>query len=257
MSVGRVSRVARAAMFAAVCVVLAALGHVLMSGTQLPWPVTALALLGTGVVGWAFAGSERRRRTVIALTLAVQACLHLAFTLAQSAANEPVASGARTMSPEDWARHLLCGDPSPEAAARAYELAVRTGLAPGGPMHEHGAMAHDMAGAAGSSAMTGLAGMHQMGGMSGAASWGMLAAHLLAALLCGVWLAQGERAMFRVLRAVADRTFVPLRLALSAVPAVEAPSLPRHAVAVVRRLRLRLLVHTLTTRGPPGALAVV
>lgn len=43
---------------------------------------------------------------------------------------------------------------------------------------------------------------HETGGAS---SFGMLAAHLLAALLCGVWLAYGERAAFRTLRAVAGR----------------------------------------------------
>ncbi|MFF0967828.1 hypothetical protein ACWDQO_17115 [Streptomyces sp. NPDC003703] len=256
MSVSRVSRLSRAAMFAAVCVVLAAAGHVLMSGSPLPWPVLALALLGTALAGWAFAGSERRRGTVVVLTLAVQTCLHVVFTLAQSAARGSAAPGTPSVSPQEWARHMLCGDPSPEVAARAYDLAVRTGLTHGTPVpssHGHGAMAHDMAGTAGPAAM---AGMHHMGGISGTASWGMLAVHVLAALVCGVWLAQGERAVFRVLRAVADRTFVPLRLVLAVLPAAQVPSPPRRAVAAVRRLRARLLVHTLTTRGPPGARTV-
>ena len=43
----------------------------------------------------------------------------------------------------------------------------------------------------------------------------MLAAHLLAALLCGLWLAYGERAAFRVLRAVAGWLAAPLRLPLA------------------------------------------
>ncbi|ANH89737.1 MULTISPECIES: hypothetical protein [unclassified Streptomyces] len=257
MSVSRVSRVSRAAMFAAVCVVLAAAGHVLMSGSPLPWPVLALALLGTALAGWAFAGSERRRRTVVALTLATQTCLHIVFTLAQSAASVPAAPlGTPSVGAREWARGMLCGDPSPEVAARAHDLAVRTGLAPGTPMppsHGHGAMAHDMAAMAGQTTM---AGMHHMGGMSATASWGMVAAHALAALVCGVWLAQGERAVFRVLRAVADRTFVPLRLVLAVLPTAQVPPPPRRAVAVVRRLRSRLLVHTLATRGPPGALTV-
>ncbi|WP_018567804.1 hypothetical protein [Streptomyces sp. PsTaAH-124] len=266
MSVSRVSRLSRAAMFAAVCVVLAAAGHVLMSGSPLPWPVLALALLGTALAGWAFAGSERRRGTVVVLTLAVQTCLHVVFTLAQSAAHGSAAPGTPSVSPEEWARHMLCGDPSPEVAARAYDLAVRTGLTQGTPVpssHGHGAMAHDMAGTAGTAGPAAMAGMHHMGGMSGhmggmsgTASWGMLAVHVLAALVCGVWLAQGERAVFRVLRAVADRTFVPLRLVLAVLPAAQVPSPPRRAVAAVRRLRARLLVHTLTTRGPPGARTV-
>ncbi|MGW5097112.1 hypothetical protein ACWEQ1_21870 [Streptomyces nodosus] len=254
MSVSRVSRAARAAMFAAVCVVLAALGHVLMSGAPLPWPVLSLAAAGTGLAGWVFAAGERRRRTVIVLTLAVQACLHMAFSLAQSLAGPSPASGAPSASSQQWARLLLCGDPSPDAAARAYDLAVRTGLAHALPVptaHSGAPMPYDMAG------MPGTAGTHHMGAASGTASWGMLAAHMVAALLCGVWLAQGERAAFRVLRAVADRAFVPLRLILAALPVTDTTSPVRRTVIVVRPLRSRLLVHALTTRGPPGAPAVV
>ncbi|GAA2297803.1 hypothetical protein GCM10010431_15440 [Streptomyces kunmingensis] len=247
-------------MFAAVCVVLAALGHVLMSGTPLSWPMLALATAVTGLTGWAFAARERGRRVVIALTLAVQVCLHVGFTLSQSLARPSPMSGMPAASPRQWARVLLCGDPSPEAAARAYDVAVDSGLI----HHLHmpsaqsgAAMSHDMAGMSGMTGTAGTAGMHHLGGMSGTASWGMLAAHLLAALLCGIWLAQGERAAFRVLRAVADRAFVPLRLILAVLPVTGGPSpLPR-ALATVRRMRSRLLVRALSTRGPPGALAVV
>ena len=51
--------------------------------------------------------------------------------------------------------------------------------------------------------------------MGGTSSFGMLAAHLLAALLCGLWLAHGERAAFRILRAVAGWLAAPLRLLLA------------------------------------------
>ncbi|GAA3308696.1 hypothetical protein GCM10020295_71420 [Streptomyces cinereospinus] len=50
--------------------------------------------------------------------------------------------------------------------------------------------------------------------MDGSTSFGMAAAHLLAALLCGLWLAHGERAAFRILRAVAGWLAAPLRLPL-------------------------------------------
>lgn len=254
VSVSRVSRASRAAVFAAVSVVLAALGHVLMSGTPLPWPVLALAAAGTGLSGWVFAARERGRHTVIALTVAVQACLHVAFTLAQSLASPSPASGmSSSAGPQQWGRLLLCGNPTPEAAARAYDLVVQNGLTrqmhlP--PARSGDPMSHDMAG------MHSMAGMHHMGGMSGTASWGMLAAHLAAALVCGIWLALGERATFRVLRAAADRAFVPLRLILAVWPVSDVPPPVRHAVPIVRRLQSRLLVHTLTTRGPPGAPAV-
>ncbi|MEV7404895.1 hypothetical protein AB0N93_31480 [Streptomyces sp. NPDC091267] len=220
-----------------------------MSETPLNRPVLVLASAGTGLTGWAFAGGERRRSTVIALTLVVQACLHMAFTLAQASP----ASGSPTPSPQEWGRLLLCGNPSPQAAARAYDLAVETGLIHAMTMSAArggAAMPHGM------DATTGVAGTPHMGGASGSPSWSMLAAHLLAALLCGVWLAQGERAAFRVLRAVADRAFVPLRLIPAVLPVTGDPSPIRHAAPSVRRLRSRLLIHALTTRGPPGALAV-
>jgi len=99
--------------------------------------------------------------------------------------------------------------------------------------------------------------MDGMGDMDGMSSLGMLAAHLLAALLCGLWLAYGERAAFRVLRAVAGRLAAPLRL-LHAPPAP--PHRPR--VRVPRRSspdrspRRLLLVHAITSRGPPLGTAV-
>ncbi len=98
---------------------------------------------------------------------------------------------------------------------------------------------------------------HDMAGGSGT---GMLAAHLLAALLCGLWLAHAERSAFRLLRAFAHRLWVPLRLlfALSALFAPTArhprPYLPRDFGAPL--LRGRLLAHSLTSRGPPAGTAV-
>ncbi|WP_443334290.1 hypothetical protein [Streptomyces sp. McG8] len=72
MSAGGFLRVLRAAVFAAVCVVLAALGHVLMSGEGLPWWVLLSGTFAVGAVGWAFGAHERRRRTVAGLTVVVQ-----------------------------------------------------------------------------------------------------------------------------------------------------------------------------------------
>lgn len=95
---------------------------------------------------------------------------------------------------------------------------------------------------------------HTMGGMS---STGMLAAHLLAALLCGLWLAHGERAAFRMLRAVAGWLAAPLLLPLS-LPAP--PHRPRIRARRSRaaRLPLRLLLaSTITSRGPPAGTAVL
>lgn len=70
---------------------------------------------------------------------------------------------------------------------------------------------------------------HTMVGMGGSAL-GMLAAHLLAAALCGLWLAYGERAVFRLLRAAAARLAAPLRMLLALpVPGARPPVRARRA----------------------------
>jgi hypothetical protein len=96
---------------------------------------------------------------------------------------------------------------------------------------------------------------HDMGGTS---SSGMLAAHLLAALLCGLWLAYGERAAFRILRVLAGWLAAPLRLSLAATAL---PHRPRACGRVRTNRSARaprgLLVHAITSRGPPAGTAVV
>lgn len=246
----------RAAVFAAVCVVLAALGHVLMSGEGLPGWVLLSGASAVGAVGWAVGAHERRRRTVAGLTVGVQACLHLAFTLAQSE-GRPATAPDRTRSLRQWADQFLCGPaPTPAQAARAHDIAKAAG--PHHPEHAgtHGAdslasVGHGMA------SLAGTGGAHDMTHMAGMSSWGMLGAHLLAALLCGLWLAQGESALFKTVRACADRAFVPLRLVLAVLCPPPAPPSSRPAPRPRWRLRQLLLVHVLTTRGPPGETAVV
>ncbi|MGA5194829.1 hypothetical protein [Streptomyces exfoliatus] len=81
---------------------------------------------------------------------------------------------------------------------------------------------------------------------------GMLAVHLLAALLCGLWLAHGEAAFFTLARAALAYAFTPLRLLLARV---RVPDAPRRAVRRTRRSTHRphtlVLAHTLSRRGPP------
>ncbi|MEU3608096.1 hypothetical protein AB0E83_22015 [Streptomyces sp. NPDC035033] len=81
---------------------------------------------------------------------------------------------------------------------------------------------------------------------------GMLAVHLLAALVCGVWLARGEAAFF----ALAEAALTPLRhlLAVPLGPAA-VPADPRRPVRRPRRNARRphvvVLAHVLSRRGPP------
>jgi hypothetical protein len=191
--------------FAAVCVVLAALGHVMMSGDHVPLRTLLAGWAVTGAAGWCLAGRERGLRLVVAVAVAVQTALHSAFSLA-----------------------------SPGA--------------PDVPMHMSPSMPMSMS----MSEHMGHAG-HTTGGDS---SLGMLAAHLLAALLCGLWLGHGERAVFRLLRAVGGRLAAPLRLLL-ALPAPPPPPVRVRRRTSDRAPRLLLLVHAITSRGPPvGAAAV-
>ncbi|MFF6953213.1 hypothetical protein ACFZAD_31800 [Streptomyces iakyrus] len=215
MTVGWCARAIRAAVFAAVCVVLAALGHVMMSGDHVP-PSTLLAgWVVTGAAGWCLAGRERGPSLVVGIAVAVQTALHSAFSLGPPA---PSAPGAH----------------SPDMPSMSHGM---------------GSMSHDMSAGA-MEAMSPHAG-HVPGGDS---SLGMLAAHLLAALLCGLWLGHGERAVFRLLRAVGSRLAAPLRL-LSALPVPPPPPVRRRRRPANRSPRRLLLVHAITTRGPPAGAA--
>ncbi|MEV1083170.1 hypothetical protein AB0I98_33980 [Streptomyces sp. NPDC050211] len=209
MTAGWCSRAVRAAVFAAVCVLLAALGHVLMSGAHVPTWTLAAGVAGTGVVGWGLAGRERGLALVVTVVVVAQTALHQAFSYAQSV------SGSTSMNSD-----------------------MDMGAA-------HMDMSHmDHMGHTAS---------HSMPSMS----FGMLAAHLLAALLSGLWLAYGERAVFGILRTVAGWLAAPLRLLLAL------PTPPHRPRLVVRRRRseraprLLLLVHAITSRGPPLGTAVI
>ncbi|MCX4766460.1 hypothetical protein OG562_36915 [Streptomyces sp. NBC_01275] len=186
---GCCSRMLRAAMFAAVCVVLAALGHVMMSGDGASWQVLVGGAVGAGGAGWCLTGRERGVPLVTGGAVGVQAVLHSVFSLVPTAADHDMEA---------------------------------MGPAEGG----------------------------------GSASAGMLAAHLLAALLCGLWLAYGERAVFRLLRAVAGWLAAPLRRPFDR----PAPPVRPRAGAIRGRSEqaphMLLLAHAITSRGPPARTAV-
>ncbi|MEU8436271.1 hypothetical protein AB0F18_25885 [Streptomyces sp. NPDC029216] len=221
-------------MFAAVCVLLAVTGHVLMSGTAVPWWAMLPAFAVTATGAWALADRERGLLAVTTATVAVQGLLHAGFSLTQL----PMAS-ATAGTPD---RHGLPGT----------GFHTLHGMQDMHGMHE---MA-DMPGMAAMTIGTGLpAAGHDMAGMS---TTGMTAAHLLAAVLCGLWLAYAEQAAFRLLRSLAGWLWAPLRVlfGLLAPP----PHRPRLHVRRARRghaLRQLLLVHAITSRGPPTGTAVL
>ncbi|MFG2978612.1 hypothetical protein ACGFYY_37220 [Streptomyces sp. NPDC048331] len=244
----RCLRALRAAMFAALCVLLAATGHLLMSGVPVPWWAMSVAFPGTAATAWALAGRERGLLAVTTAAVAVQAVLHVGFTLAQSLVGPAAPSGSAPMSSME----------SMSSMASMGRMARPPGVGmPHAGAHNHHAVHGATDAASTLTAATGgplPGGLHEAGAMSPA---GMLAAHLSAAVLCGLWLAHGERAAFRVVRAVAGRLWTPLRLLLrTAVPVHRPP------VRIRRRRRNRaprrlFLVHAITSRGPPAGTAVL
>lgn len=211
-------RAARAAMFAAICVLLAALGHALMSGTPIPGWALVTSFAGVGTAAWFVADRERGVPFVVLGTLAAQTTLHLWFSAAQ-AQRHP-------QSPSD-----------PHAMHMAHHTM---------PMAADTAHGHHSMQAAAETSVDHLAGM---------GSFGMLAAHLLATLLCGFWLAYGERAAFAILRTAARRLLIPLRLISGPRVTVYQPNVRPHRSPST--LRPFLLVHAITSRGPPRGVAVI
>ncbi|MFG2651938.1 hypothetical protein [Streptomyces sp. NPDC048436] len=255
MTAGWCSRAVRAAVFAAVCVLLAALGHVLMSGTQVPGWALGAGAVGVGGAAWALAGRERGLPLVVAVAVAAQAALHSGFSLAQAAFSS--AGGASLL--QRWVRHMLCATQAESGSTGSGQGSAMSASAPAsqampdmtsmpsspGPM---GAMEHME-----HVAHAGGGGGHDMGGMS---PTGMLAAHLLAALLCGLWLAHGERAAFRVARAFAGWLVAPLRVPLALPAPAHRPRVRPSRHRSAGRPRQFLLVHAITSRGPPVGTAV-
>ncbi|WP_190344346.1 hypothetical protein [Streptomyces venezuelae] len=264
MRPGHCSRFVRAAMFAAVCVLLAAVGHVLMSGTELPWWALLPALAGTAGAAWALAGGERGLATVTAATVVVQAVLHSLFSLAQSLVQPSLPTG--TSFARQWAAYLTCGpgdqsDLSAEEALRIVDAAGLGGLVsqppPGTTGQALGGHAMHHMGASPSGLMPPGTG-HDMASMASMSATGMLAAHLLAAVLCGLWLAYAEQAFFRFTRVLAGWLTAPLRVLFAVLVPVANHQAPRPVRDFgVRRPRRLLLVHAITSRGPPTGTAVL
>ncbi|WP_089103643.1 hypothetical protein [Streptomyces hyaluromycini] len=235
-------RALRAGVFAAACVLLAALGHVIMSGTSVPWWAMTAGAAGTGTVGWLLADRERGRTLIVTVVTVAQAVLHEAFSLAQTVT--PAAVPGQGVAAR-----------APGSVTDMNGMDMSGGMDMGstsmGSMHmdpmDMGSMAH---------AITGAQHAHGMAGMSGTATYGMFAAHLLAAVLCGLWLAYGERAVFRVLRAAATRLVAPLRMLLAGPAPLPRPLAGRRRATDVPAPARLLLCCSLTSRAPPTGAAV-
>ncbi|WP_340377737.1 hypothetical protein U5640_23500 [Streptomyces sp. SS7] len=261
-------RLLRAAVFTAVCVVLAAAGHTMAScATVPPWTLGA-GFLGALAVVVPLAGRERSLPGMVGLLAAGQTVLHTLFGLGQHTA----ATTAGAMSTSDAAlvaraARLVCGATaaaiSPAQAqkilvdARLYSPTDGTGMT---GMSGMGSMTHsaDALSAAGPT-------------MSLLPSLPMVLGHLLSALATGWLLRRGDSALRQLIHlsahGVAEGALVrSLRGALALVRALLAglpaapgtgPCLPRTALLPPPRPRITALQHTVIRRGPPTGSVLV
>ncbi|MFD8972953.1 hypothetical protein [Streptomyces sp. NPDC059593] len=215
-------------MFAAVCVLFAATGHILMSGQGVPARTLSLAFAATAAATWVLASRERGLLAVTAASVVVQSALHTAFSWSQPTAPQTKPTSMPMPTDDMHAAHAHMS----HAAMGHGDVTSPVGMISEAPV------GHDMT--------------------DMPSSFGMLSAHLLAALLSGLWMAYGERAAFRLLRAASLRLFRPLVPLLAIFVPVEQnrPRFQPVRAGDERAPRQLLLAHSVISRGPPQALAV-
>lgn len=215
-------RAARAAVFAALCVLVGAIGHDAFSVGAIP--VWAL-LVGGGAVFLAIAPLTQRERglpTMLLLMAAVQVGLHELFAAAQRSSGRmsmPMAMPVRTPPRGGF----WCGHTEPPGVTQVMQNTVAAAADATTPHHHH--------------AMTA----------------GMWFAHIAAALVAAWWLRRGEAAVWSLARTLGLALITPL---VRLVVALVAWTPPRQACAAAARTRERLgpgllLRFNLARRGPP------
>ncbi|MEW1644513.1 MULTISPECIES: hypothetical protein [unclassified Streptomyces] len=268
-------RVLRAAVFAAVCVVLAAAGHAIASCATVPLWTVGAGFLATFLVVAPLAG-RARSLPGIAIPLAVgQTVLHTLFGLGQSTGT----SSGGSLSASDAtlvarAAHLLCGTTAAAISpAQAHQILTDARLLPASGSTGSNGSAGSM------SAMGSMASMHHSAdamstsaassSMSLFPSLSMLLGHVLAALAAGWLLRRGDQALLRLMElsahGVAEGALVrSLRGALALVRALRAglPGAPeagprpcRGALFAPPAPHTTALQHSVIRRGPPAAAA--
>jgi hypothetical protein len=220
-------RAVRAALFTALVVTLSTASHVLLSRAPLPLNTVAAVTAAVFVLAYALAGRERGFGRIAALLIPLELTADTVFTTGQhvcyGAAGGPVAGPLRSVG---W--DVLCSG----GADVGTPLTRVTGT---GADRVATLLAHADPGTA----------------------WLLLGAHVCVGLLAAAWLHRGERALDRLLRAVAATTFRPLLLAVAGVSVRPAPAtcrLPRPTRRAATT-RDRILVHSLGRRGPPCSAA--
>ncbi|MER6535592.1 hypothetical protein ABT215_17660 [Streptomyces sp900105755] len=270
-------RLLRAAVFAALCVVLAAAGHTLASCATVPLWTLGAGFLGTLALVAPLTGRARSLPGIVALLAVMQTVLHTLFGLGQhggSAMSGGSMSGSSmssmpsmsSMSMSDTtlverAARLVCGAGAAQISpAHAYKILTDAHLSTSAPATGTSGAAHaaDATGASGSLLP----------------SVPMLLGHVLAAVVAGWLLRRGDLALLRLIQLSADsahgvaegaliralRGALALGRALCAglVAVPEAPARDRRgAWDIPQAPRTVALQHSVIRRGPPVAAAVL
>ncbi|MFF7759751.1 hypothetical protein [Streptomyces griseorubiginosus] len=264
-------RVLRAAVFAAVCVVLAAAGHSLASCATVPWWTLGAGFAGALVVVAPLAGRERSLPGIATLLALGQTVLHVLFGLGQHGTSSMAMSSMPRTSDAalvQQAARLLCGTTAAAISpAQAHRLLVEARLYPATGTGSGGGTA---VGTGGAHAMTETSGSAGSSALSLLPSLPMLLGHVLAAVAAGWLLRRGDLALLRLAElsaysahSMAEGALVrSLRAALALVRALRAglpgapeagPRAPLTASFTPPRPRTRALQHTVIRRGPPAA----
>ncbi|WAX79032.1 hypothetical protein [Streptomyces sp. KMM 9044] len=281
MRSGRGLRMPRAAVLAAVCVVLAGAGHTLASHAAVPLWTLGVGFLGMFVATLPLAGRARSLPGIAALLAVGQVVLHTVFGIGQhgatapanvsSAASSSVAGSVSDASLIEQAARLMCGAGTAAISpAQAQRILTDARIHPGktGTTGTESAVGGTHAG----HSQEGFLSLAADPSATGAAmpllpSLPMLLVHVLAALATGWLMRRGDLALLRLTElsahGVAEGTLVrSLRAALALVLALRAglPGAPRAAPRRLRSVppaaptpRITALQHTVIRRGPPPA----
>ncbi|MGW4853458.1 hypothetical protein ACWEPZ_19770 [Streptomyces sp. NPDC004288] len=242
-----------------------------MSAHPLPATTLSGAFAVTALAAWAAAGRRRGAPAITGAMVVLQGALHLLFATTGHATPTTDGTHPHTMPGMDGMDGMdgMAGMHAMHGTHATHAVDGMAGMDGMHAMHApHGTHAthavDGMASTAGMHAMHGthathaLDGADAMDGMLMAAadpmgtSSGMLAVHLLAALLCGLWLARGEAAFLALARAALAYAFTPLRLLRALVPVPQAPRRPvRRTRGTAPRPHTVVLAHALSRRGPP------
>lgn len=213
-------RTLRAAFFTALVVALSVASHVLLSRVPLPLGTVVPVAVGVFAVAYALAGRERGLGPIAGLLVPLELAADTLFTSGQAVcygtAGGPVAGSLRAVGVEVFCGGAV-GAPLPGVAAPESGTAAALLDSP-----------------------------------DPALPWLLLLAHVGVGLFAAVWLRGGERALARLLGAVAAVAFRPLLL-VAALFRTGGPA-PRRAgrsAGRPRPSRTRLLTHSVGRRGPP------